>query len=144
MSRKNNKQRGRSRPEAESQGRGDEGRPEAGSRALPFAEGVEPREEDDGGSEEPIGIAQFVSQRPVTTLVAAFGVGFGVGVLAAAILGPEPRRRRGPSWAEPLQGFAGTLQKLPGQVADRIPDALQKLPGQVADRIPDVLKWRIG
>lgn len=69
------------------------------------------------------GYAQVVAQYPLASLVAGFSVGFGLGVLATAIL-----ERREEGWwerqhfGESLHGLSTELRQIPGRVAQHLPD----------------------
>ena len=69
------------------------------------------------------GYAHVVAQYPLASLVAGFSVGFGLGVLATAILS---RREEGwwerQHFGESLHGLSTELRQIPGRVAQHLPD----------------------
>ena len=72
-------------------------------------------------------IGQVIARYPLASLVAGFSVGFGLGVLATAIL---PREDRG--WMqrnhlrESLHDLSSSLAQLPRTLAEHWPDSLKR------------------
>jgi len=69
------------------------------------------------------GLAHLVARYPLTSLVAGFGVGFSLGILAIAML---PREDRG--WMErnhlrkSLHDLSSSLARLPSSLAQHLPE----------------------
>lgn len=72
-------------------------------------------------------IGQIVAKYPLVSLVAGFGVGFGLGVLATAIFTRDDR-----SWMqrnhlrESLHDLSSSLAQLPRTLAEHLPDSLMR------------------
>ena len=69
--------------------------------------------------------AQMISRYPVASLALSFSAGFGLGVLAIALLSRGERR-----WwecyelPESLQDISSTLRRLPGMISEQLPRSL--------------------
>ncbi|MBY0395776.1 MAG: hypothetical protein K2X91_04800 [Thermoleophilia bacterium] len=123
MSRKNQKRKDQQAGEA---GGSTQQRDNGAHRASPeaqndrFSRWGETAEADQGGGNEPPSWRRFVSHYPTTTLVASFGVGMGLGVLAVAVFGAT--RRRETFWERPLHQIGDTLGQVPQMIKDRLPE----------------------
>ena len=80
------------------------------------------------GGEGVLGYAQMAARNPLTTLVASFSVGFGLGILATAILSPrEPK-----GWLErhhlpdSLEEVSSGIRRIPSMIAHQLPDSLTR------------------
>ena len=74
-----------------------------------------------------LGFAHLAARHPVTTLLASFSVGFGLGVLVTAIV---PREDRG-WWARrhfphSLRDLRDGLGRIPDQIARHLPDSFAR------------------
>jgi hypothetical protein len=89
-----------------------------------FTSWLEPSDVDDEQVDELYSYARVVARYPVTSLVASFSVGFGLGVLAVAVL---PRNEE--SWLErqrfprSLHDLSSSLRRIPSMVAEHLPEA---------------------
>ncbi len=69
--------------------------------------------------------ADFVDRHPVKALVAGFGLGVGLGVLAVAIFKREEKHSWSSRFSTPsFQELSSGIRKLPEKVADYIPESL--------------------
>ncbi len=93
-----------------------------GSRYTPPSD-LRETSEDGGGDVR--ACAQMISRYPVASLALSFSAGFGLGVLAIALLSRGERR-----WweryelPESLQHISSTLRRLPGMISEQLPRSL--------------------
>jgi hypothetical protein len=98
---------------------------DAPASRLPHRSGHEDSSEHAGG--DLLGYAQVVARYPLTTLVASFSVGFGLGVLATAVFTREDR-----GWwerhnlTESLHDVSSGLRRIPAMIAQHLPDSLAR------------------
>jgi hypothetical protein len=81
------------------------------------------------GREEMHNLENVVARYPVVSVVAGFGVGFGLGVLATIILCGE--RRSSSGWL--------ARHHLPGSMSgswDQVSSSLKRVPGMIAEHMP--------
>jgi len=70
--------------------------------------------------------AQLISQYPLASLLTGLSVGFGLGVLAVAILVPEPKKTwtKREDYTDLLHDAASQIKGWPSAIAKHLPDAL--------------------
>ncbi len=84
---------------------------------------------------------QFVSDRPHTSLLAAFGVGFGLGLLVTLLL----KREEEESWFEryapdAVQNLPGRFQEARDKVASAMPGSFKEAGETLASYVPS--SWK--
>ncbi len=98
---------------------------DAPTSRLPQSSRPEKRSEPGGG--EVLGFAQVFARYPLATLVASFSTGFGLGVLATAVFSRADRRWLGRhNLPESLQDVSSGLRRIPGMIAQHLPDSLAR------------------
>jgi ribosomal protein S17E len=85
-------------------------------------------------------VQQFVSDRPQTSLMAAFGVGFGLGLLVTLLLNREQE-----SWFEryapdALQDLPDRFQHAKHKVASAMPSSFKQVGESLASYVPS--SWK--
>ena len=92
----------------------------ANQRITRFQESAENAYEAAGNrvTEAYEGTEQMIRQHPTTSLVVTFGIGFGLGLAATALLMPSPRRR---TWAERNLPDWATRERL-NELLSRVPE----------------------
>jgi hypothetical protein len=74
------------------------------------------------------GFMQMVAQYPLASLVAGFGAGFGLGVLASAVWarGREEEWMQGNRLRQSLHDISSTLARLPHTIAEQLPSSVMR------------------
>ncbi len=92
---------------------------------LPHWSRLEDRSEH--GSGEVLGFAQVFARYPLATLLASFSAGFGLVVLATAVFARADRGWLGRhNLPESLQDVSSGLRRIPGMIAQHLPDSLAR------------------
>ncbi|MFO0889350.1 MAG: hypothetical protein U0790_09455 [Isosphaeraceae bacterium] len=88
-------------------------------------------------------VGEFVDRHPITSLLASFGVGVGLGVLAVAIFGREEEsywEKAKKLSGHSLEDLSSGLRKLPSM--EDLSSGLRRLPSKVAEYLPESLSMR--